>query len=269
MRKVEPGRSHRAPDGADGGVQSVRRALMILRILAEERRSLGVTDMVHETGLPQATVHRLLATLVDQGWVERSPHTSRYRFGPGILGTTAVALAHAPLLERARPLLARLAASFELDSYLSALVGRRVVFLERAPVPGSRTEDFHPGIRQPAHCTAAGKALLAFLPEVERHALYRDRNALRRYASATITEPAALEAELTGVRAAGYAEDHGEFVETWRSIAAPVFSADGAVAALSCGGSAARMTPEKLQALRTELVLAAEDLSHQLGMYED
>jgi len=243
---------------------------MILRILAEERRSLGVTDVVHETGLPQATVHRLLATLVDQGWVERSAHTSRYRFGPGILGTTAVALAHAPLLDRGRPVLARLASSFQLDSFLSALVGRRVVFLARVAASSKNSEEFHAGIRQPAHCTAAGKALLAFLPEAERRALFRDQEELRRYAPGTITDPAALERELAAVRTAGYAEDHGEFVEAWRSVAVPVFSAAGvAVAALSCGGLASRMNPEKLNALRSELLLAAEDLSHQLGMQEE
>jgi len=253
----------------DGGVQSVRRALHILRLLAEERGTLGVTEIVRETGLPQATVHRLLATLVDQGWVERSRYTARYRFGPGILGTTAVALAHAPLLERGRPVLARLAATFGLDAYLSARVGRRVVFLERAAA-GERNDGFHPGIRQPAHCTAAGKALLAFLPATEFQELYRDRPLLRRYTTRTIVEREALEQELQAVREAGCAEDRGEFAERWRSIAAPVRSADGRViAALSCGGSVARMTHEQTTALRGELLLQAEELSHQLGLSEE
>jgi DNA-binding IclR family transcriptional regulator len=254
----------------NAGVRSVGRALKLVELLAEERRSLGVADIVASTGLPQATVHRLLGTLVGAGWVERSQYTSRYRLGPGILGTTAIALAHAPLLERGRGVLARLAALSGADSYLSVLVGRRVVFLERAAPAGDHLDDFHPGITQPAHCTAAGKALLASLTNPERARLLDDPRPLRRYTPATITDATDLEHELTAVRAAGYAIDQGEFKESWRSIAVPLLGVDRTViAALSCGGPPQRMTPEKIESIRADVLLLAEELSRQVGLQED
>jgi DNA-binding IclR family transcriptional regulator len=251
-------------------VRAVSRALKIVELLAEERRSLGVADIVSSIGLPQATVHRLLSTLVDQGWVERSQYTSRYRLGPGMLGTTAIALAHAPLLERGRAVLARLALLSGADAYLSVLVGRRVVFLERAAGAGKRIDEFHAGITQPAYCTAAGKALLAFVSNsVSRHIVH-DPRPLRRYTPATITDPVELDRELTAVREAGYAYDQGEFNEAWRSIAVPVMGADGEViAALSCGGPAQRMTPEKIATIRADVLLLAEELSRQVGLHEE
>lgn len=139
-----------------GGVQSVRRALHILRLLAEERRSLGVTEIVNETGLPQATVHRLLKTLVESGWVDQSPRTAHYRLGHGILGSAALALAHAPLIERGRLFLTRVAELSGLSAYISVLVGRRVTFLAHATARHETENLFHAGITQPAHCTAGG-----------------------------------------------------------------------------------------------------------------
>jgi DNA-binding IclR family transcriptional regulator len=267
MRKVGPDSGAEGTEG--GGVRAVERALTIIRVLAEERRPLGISEIVASTALPQGTVHRLLATLIDQGWVEHGRFTSRYRLGPGILGTTAIALAHAPLLDAGRPILTNLAGLCGLDAYLSVLVGRRVVFLERAAAPGKRYSDFHTGITQPAHCTAGGKALLASLPELELQRFLHDQRPLRRYTPATVTDPAMLAHELKLVREHGYAQDVGEFNGNWRSVAVPVRGSErGVIAAMSCGGSAARMTDEKMRIVRAELPMVADDLSSRLAGYE-
>jgi len=141
---------------------------------------------------------------------------------------------------------------------------------DRAAGAGKRIDEFHAGITQPAYCTAAGKALLAFVSNsVSRHIVH-DPRPLRRYTPATITDPVELDRELTAVREAGYAYDQGEFNEAWRSIAVPVMGADGEViAALSCGGPAQRMTPEKIATIRADVLLLAEELSRQVGLHEE
>jgi DNA-binding IclR family transcriptional regulator len=248
----------------------VERTLAIIRLLAEERRSLGVAEIGASTGLPQATVHRLLATLVGSGWVDQSRYTARYRLGHGILGSAAIALAHAPLLERGRPFLARVAELSGLSAYLSVLVGRRVTFLARATAQDGKPNDFHAGITQPAHCTAAGKVLLAYLPAEERRALYKETRVLRRYTERTITDPAVLADELHTIAARGYAMDSGEFGDQYRSVAVPVRDDTGAViAALSCGGFEDLMTPRLMERMRGEMVVLADELSHQLGLTEE
>lgn len=262
------GDSDRSEGG--GSVRAVTRALEIVRLLAEARRSLGVSDLVERTGLPHATVHRLLATLVAEGWVEQSPFSQRYRFGTGILGSAAIALAHAPLLERSRDALIRVAASTGIWTALSVLVERRVTYLAWEPPSKEQALSFRPGVTQPAHCTAAGKLLLAYLPPETVRALFPNTESMRRYTPLTITDPDRLIEGLVEIRESGFSTDEGEFRETLRDFAVPIRGAGGAViAALSCGGPVHLMSPERRHAIRSELHTSAEEISWQLGRYED
>ena len=70
---------------ATNGVQSVERALDIIESLANADGELGLTDLVTATGLPLATVHRLLTTLVGRGYVSQAPQSRRYLLGPSVL----------------------------------------------------------------------------------------------------------------------------------------------------------------------------------------
>lgn len=262
------GDGDRAESG--GNVRAVARALEIVRLLAEARRSLGVSELVERTGLPHATVHRLLATLVAEGWVEQSRFSQRYRFGTGILGSAAIALAHAPLLERSRDALTRIATATGIASALSVLVERRVTYLALAVPPTDPAPGFRPGVTQPAHCTAAGKLLLAQLAPEAVRGLFPDTASMRRYTSLTITDPERLGEELAAIRERGFSADEGEFRETLRDFAVAIRGEGGRViAALSCGGPAHLMTPERRHAIRSELFTCADEISWQLGLYED
>ena len=83
-------------------IRSVQRALGIVRLLAEVRKPLGVAEVSQTTGLPPATAHRLLVTLVEEGWVQQDPQSTQYELGTGILGTAAVALAYSPFIQAAK-----------------------------------------------------------------------------------------------------------------------------------------------------------------------
>jgi DNA-binding IclR family transcriptional regulator len=247
----------------------VERLVAVLTVLAEEGRPLGIAEVADGSGLPQATVHRLLAAFVASGWVEKDTATSRYRLGHGLLGPAAVALAHAPLIERGQPILNRMTEIAGANCLLGVLVGRNVVFL--AWGAGSQdSASIRPGLNRPAHCSAAGKVLLAFLPAEERRRVFRGRQELRRYTPATITSLPDLEAHLEHVRARGYATDMGEFREYQRSVAVPIHDATGhVVAAMVCSGQAERMTPEHMTSIRQEMSILAEELSRQAGLGED
>lgn len=249
-------------------VRSVVRALSIIDVLAAERRSLSVSDVARLTGLTHSTVHRLLGTVVEFGWVEQSKYTARYRLATGILGTASVALAHAPLLVHAKPIMADLATRFGHACYVGVLVGSRVAFLARSG--GDDNTDFHPGISQPGYCTSSGKVLLAFLDITpEKHPLVVP-GPLRRYATNTITNVDLLQEELRRVHAQGYAIDDREFRDDWTSIAVPIRDATRkVVAALSCGGRAPTLTVDKLRTMSGVMFDLVDQLSFTLGHSED
>jgi len=120
------------------------------------------------------------------------------------------------------------------------------------------------GTRWPAHATSTGKVLLAGLAE----------RALRDHVTVPLTRPArrtirtiaALRRELHQVGRQGYAVAVDELEDGFSAIAVPVRNHDGeVVAALSVGGAGARLSPDRLAALRPALLQAAAQVSHDLG----
>ncbi len=251
-------------------IRTVQRALAIVRLLAEERRALGVAEVAHATGLPPATAHRLLCTLVEEGWAEQNPQSTQYQLGTAILGTAAVALAYSPLIQAAKATLSDISEMSGLNSFLGVLAGRRVAYL--ASVRGRDGQDpkFRIGVVEQAHATADGKVLLAYLDPKERQRLFAARTELRRFTERTIVSPEALEQELTNVRAKGFALDDGERTAQWSFVAVPVRARKGhVIAAIVCGGHESVAPAEKLDWLAHEMKIAADQLSMRLGFLEE
>ncbi len=245
-------------------IRAVERAVSIIKLLAEEHRPLGIGEISKATGLAPATVHRVLATLMKDDWIEQNGRTSRYRLGFGLLGTAAATLACTPLVERARGILIRVSAISELHSWLGVLVGRRIAYLAEAEGRGGKYAQFQAGVSQFAHATCGGKVLLAWLPEDERKRLYRGSRELHSYTRNTITNPAVLENELNDIRTKGYGIDRAELRDSWYGIAVPVHGTDGRViAALVTGGIDVPL--ERLVGLVPEVRFLSQELSLELG----
>lgn len=251
-------------------IRSVQRALGIIRVLAEVRKPLGVAEVAQVTGLPPATAHRLLVTLLEEGWVAQDPQSTQYELGIGILGTAGVALAYSPFIQAAKVTLADISEVSGLNSYLGVLVGHRVAYLASATGRDGHDSKFRVGVVEQAHATADGKVLLAHLELDRLRALYAGRSQLRPFTPHTITNLDGLERELAEVRRAGYAIDRQERTEGWYFVAVPVFAGAGkVVAAIVCGGHESVATPEKLEWLPHEMRMAAEQLSVRLGFSEE
>jgi DNA-binding IclR family transcriptional regulator len=267
--KERPMQNGRAPvEPADAaGSKAVERVAAIVMTLAEEARPMGIAEVSEAASLPQATVHRLLNALVNPGWVEKDPSTGRYRLGHGLLGPSVATLSHSPLVENGQSIVNRAAemGGHGANSVLSVLVGRTVVYLARSSQEQERGT-LLPGFSRPAHASASGKVLLAFMEPEARRRLYRGQRQLRQFTPKTIPDVESLEAQLAGVRENGYAVEKGEYREYIINIAVPVHGADGkVVAALTCGGRPEIMSPEHTVFVREELTHLAEDLSSLAG----
>jgi DNA-binding IclR family transcriptional regulator len=251
-------------------IRSVQRALGIVRLLAEVRKPLGVAEVSQATGLPPATAHRLLVTLVEEGWVEQDPQSTQYELGTGILGTAAVALAYSRFVQAAKLTLNDVSEVSGLNSFLGVLVGHRVAYLASSPGREGHDPKFRVGVVEQAHAVADGKVLLAGMEPKRVRALYGPRPALRQFTPNTITNLDDLERELEDVRRKGYAIDRGERTPNWQFVAVPVRGRTGnVVAAIVAGGHESIVPPEKLEWLPREMHMAAEQLSARMGWVEE
>lgn len=251
-------------------IRAVQRALGIVRLLAEERRPLGVAEVALATGLPPATAHRLLVTLVDDGWAEQDPQSTQYQLGTGILGTAAVTLGYSPLIHAAKATLSEVSEMSGLNSFLAVLVGRRVAYLASARGRDAPDVKFRVGVVEQAHAIADGKVLLAYLSAEERAKLFAGRAELRRFTPNTTGTVKELERELADVRNRGFALDLGARTEEFNYVAVPLRGRKGQViAAIVAGGHESSAAPEKMEWLAHEMRIAADQLSMRLGLIEE
>ena len=222
---------------ADGGVQSVERAFVLLDLLARAGGRLPLSDLAERSGLPLATVHRLLQTLAGSGHVRQEPD-KRYALGAALLplGDAATRL----LGSWAQPHLARLVEASGETSNLAVLEDDRVVYLAQAPGRHRMRMFTEVGHRVLPHTTAVGKVLLAWQDETQVRRVL-SRLGLPRRTERTITDVAAFLEELARVREQGFGLDDEEEEEGVRCVAVPVGPGPTAVAAVSISGPASRV----------------------------
>jgi IclR family acetate operon transcriptional repressor len=244
---------------ADGGVQSVHRALDVLEALATAGGTATLGDLAAACGLPAPTLHRLAGTLADRGYLRQAPDR-RYSLGSRLVPLGADA--HALLGERALPTLRGLAELTGESANLAVLTQGRAEYVAQAPGRHTMRIFTEVGNRVALHCTGVGKALLAAVPPAQAGRLIGTAPLAARTA-ATITAPDALRAEVALIRARGYALDEGEMEVGVRCVAVGLPGA--APMAVSVSGPAARMTDDLVAAAVSALRAAAAQLRHQLA----
>ncbi|BBY92618.1 transcriptional regulator [Mycobacterium gallinarum] len=195
---------------------------------------LNLAQIVRRTGLPRSSAHRMLERLVALRWLRRNGRD--YELGMRLVELGSLAVHQDRLHRAAIPLLHDLHRATGLVVHLAVLDGSDVVYLEKI---GDRMVAAIPtrvGGRQPAHCAAVGKAMLAYNSEADVVDLSTRKT---RY---SISTPAQLRAELANVRGRGVAFDREESVPGFGCVAAPIGGPGEAVAAVSVCGPVSRMT---------------------------
>ncbi len=192
---------------------------------------LTLAQIVRRTGLPRSSAHRMLDRLVQLRWLRRNGRD--YELGMRLVELGSLAVHQDRLVRAADPLLDELHRATGLVVHLAVLDGPDVVYLEKI---GDQRIPTRVGGRQPAHCTAVGKAILAY---GDRDAEVDLRVRKTRY---SISTGARLAAELAKVRAHGVAFEREESLPGFGCVAAPIGSPGEAVAAVSVCAPMNRMT---------------------------
>jgi IclR family transcriptional regulator, pca regulon regulatory protein len=216
-------------DPLDGDyVQSLERGLLVIRAFDADHPKLTLSEVATATGLSRAAARRFLHTLVHLGYMAASD--GRFSLRPRILELGYAYLSSRTLPEVAMPHLEELVEQVRESSSVSELDDGDVVYIARVPTKRIMTVTIAVGTRFPAYATSMGRVLLAGMP-AEQLESYLARTPLRSFTDHTITSPATLRAELSAIRARGWALVDQELEEGVRSIAAPIRDPGGAVIA--------------------------------------
>ena len=246
-------------------LQSVDRAIIILKALGDTASDLGVTDLSQRLGLAKSTVHRLLTTLEQGGLVEQDPATEKYRLGVGLVSLAEPVLMRMDLQQVAQPHLRALAEACQETVNLSILTSDdKVINIASFPSPRMVRNVGWIGREMLPHSVSSGKALLAYLPEQRVERILAA--GLPPFTEKTITDPTRLREDQAQIRQQGYAVAREELEEGLSAVAAPIVNHEGhVIAAISVSGPSFRLTEERLVELAEMTCQAANAISHQLG----
>jgi IclR family transcriptional regulator, acetate operon repressor len=223
------------------GASVLDRAFRLLDVFGPDGGALGLAELARRSGLPKATAHRLAAQLIELGALERAE--DKYRLGIRLFEIGSRVGPQRRLREAALPFLEDLYEATHETVHLGVLDGLRVLYIEK--IRGRRGSPVRTqvGTHKPLHCTALGKAILAYSPPELVQAVIDA--GLERRTAYTICSAEALLRELAAVARNGVAQDREEYALGTTCAAAPIIDqATGyAKAALSITGPPTRFHP--------------------------
>ncbi len=243
---------------------SVSNAVRLIKSFTSTRTTWGVSELSRELGISKSSVHRILATLTDEGMLEQDPESGRYRLGLAMYDLAAAVPTQRDLHEAVLLPMTELRNRTGETVQVGVLDGIHVVYIERLDSPNTLRLFTDVGRRNEVHCTATGKALLAHLPADRRDRIVEELSLTKRTAY-TITSHRKFRQELDRIRDQGYAENRHESEVGVVSVAAPIRDTGGVtIAAISVAGPAERMDPLRSQ-MAQAVQRAAGLVSHRLG----
>lgn len=240
--------SSSAIDGVKGA-QSVHRAIAVLRVVATSGEAgAQPANIARELGLSVATTHRLVATLVQEAMIERSPTTKRYRIGPELVALGSTFDRRTLLRERLNPTLRQLAKISGDSVFLHLRSGRFATCVAREE--GSfpiRAMTVDVGSRRPLGVGAGPLAVLAFLPEAERASTIAGNAS--RFSEYGLTAQA-VQTMADRAVSLGYALNDGRILPDMTAIAVPIHTThDRVIGSVSIAAINSRMEPKRRDSL--------------------
>ncbi len=223
--------------------------------------SLGA--IISATGRPKGTVHRMVSTLVNTGFVKQD-EAGHYFLTLKAWRIGSVAVQALDIADKGRPILSKLGSETGETVHLAVLdPSGGVVYVSKVESPKSISVQTRLGQINPSWCTATGRSIIAFNALVAQKVLSEE---LEKFTNKTITSPEKIQKILDEVRLNGFAVTLAENHPEMGGIAAPILDHTGTVVA-SCGVAipAFRMNTDLVDRFIPLVVDAANKISNLLG----
>ncbi|MFK8076755.1 MAG: IclR family transcriptional regulator [Granulosicoccus sp.] len=243
----------------------VQKMLVLLTAISEAQKPMTFSDIVRKCGLNKSTVHRVLAICTEEKMVRFDEQRKVYFLGSRIFDLIKNAHSGFDIQTIALDEMFRLFERYSVNVTLGLPSGTEVVYLRILEAPHSLGGAQRPGMREPMHCSASGKALLAFLPEKVIQAKLKGY-VYKRCTPRTIINPEDFITALLEVRNQGFATNDREEYEHFLGISAPVFNyVSEPIAVINLWSVYPQHTIEDLSGWSEDLLLSASRVTELIG----
>jgi DNA-binding IclR family transcriptional regulator len=249
-------------------VQVIDRIFDILEYLSLKRGQRGPTEIAEAVGLSKSTVHRLLSTMHERGYIDKVEDDGTYSIGIKLVEVVSTHINNLELQTEARPILNELQQATGLIVHLGILDHHEVVYVEKMDIAPNLRHYAQIGLRVPAQCSSLGKCMLSAMPGEELSAAMA-HSRFEAYTQNSITSLEALREHLRQVRLQGWAMDNEEYIVGHRCIGAPIYDYRGeTIAAVSASGPVTLLGEERVSEVVAQVQEAASTISRKLCYFD-
>lgn len=235
----------------------LRRTFDIMEVLASGTRPMSSAEMALQVGFDPSTTHRLLQSLVSEGYLLRDDSSKRYVASPKLLFPLPLYHPWHVVRRDVAPTLLSLRDDYGFTSGLVIFFQRERVLLDFALGRDPLSPDYHTWLESPLHASGSGRVLLMGTSPAERRQ-WLGPEPFHQFTEQTITTYSALDAELDTSIARGYATACDDYIDGFRVLAAPLTPMmRPIIGCLFCSGRATTLTDEVLPRLGAALNKAA------------
>lgn len=246
-------------------IQSLDRAIGILNLFRTTRNPIGISEMAAALDLAKTTVHGLVSTLEQNGFLQKDKASRKYRLGFALYELGTIQMSHLEINQRAVAPLQNLANKINRICRVAIWDRDSIMVTMNIQPQGHESTTRQFGPRLPGYCTALGKAILANLPASDLTA-YLDTTELIAYTPETIVERRILEDDLLAIKKRGYSISNQEVLLHQIGLGAPVLEFGGEIAgAISTRLEIAEIGSEPMATTADSLMHAAHQISLEMG----
>ncbi|MFJ6661866.1 IclR family transcriptional regulator [Streptomyces sp. NPDC091377] len=240
--------------------------MRILRVIAAQLRGMSLQQLHEELGIPIGSLHRVMAALVEERYVTRSPSNRRYFLGPAFTELSTMAIASQGTAVSPPRAMEEAARESGETVFLTELIGTRLLCV-------ALVEGVHPlrlfvrvGQDMPPHAAASARSILAYQTP-ESVAMVLRAQELTAYTTDTPHTVEHVTAHLVQVRMQGFDVCENELDDNVWAVSAPVFGSTGqTTSSITLAAAGQRMRDPLARARATETTLrAARTLSIERG----
>lgn len=246
-------------------VKSVQKAFLILEEL-DRAGELSIGELSLRLGMNKATVHRIVQTVKEAGFINQNRETKKYGNSFKLLAMGSRVMQKTGIKEIARPFVEELSKRTVETVNLGILVEGSIIYIYKIESRSTIKVGLGIGTSVPTYCSGLGKAILAHLPLEELETLLVDMRFIQ-FTDKTITDMNQFTEELKKTKERGFSIDDEEYVDGLICFGAPIFDYHGSpVAAISLSCPKYRYDESRHLSQYSGLLLsAAENISKELG----
>ena len=256
-------------DERTNSVKSVMKAFLIMEEL-DKYGELSIGDISDRLNMDKATVHRLVKTIKEAGYINQNPDNRKYANSLKLLAMGNRVMDKTGIKHVSRPIMEELSEKTGETVNLGVRVGNKIFYIDKLESSSTIKVGHGIGTSVPCYCSGLGKAILAFTHEKEQLSILNSAS-FETFTENTITDIALLQEELKKIRKVGYSIDDEEYLIGLICIGAPIFDYHGdPIAAISVSCPKYRYDPDQHLSIYSGLVTEAADrISRILGFKPD